>query len=303
MIDGKECTITVIRDDGKTFVFDQSRWLIPSDGLEGFGSVEYDVSTQDYAQYDGAALLNERIPTRDRSITAYPFFDYIEAREEATSFFIPRRAYEVHCTYMGRTRYFTGRQYAFDFTTGNVWKRPTLTWTCIALEPMWLSEDEKRFDLTMAAGKRGFSFCSYARRVSPTTEQPEKHIKGYIAGILSKEVKLSNLGHAEAYPRFEISATSEVVKPQIQVVSLSGEVVCSFDIDITLAGGDMLVVDFSMRPTAITLNGKNISHKITYGSTLTAGIPVGDFTVEWSAEVGDAALAVVPSIRERYTSI
>lgn len=311
MVDGKECYIKIVRDDGKRFIIDQDRWRVPNDGLENFGGVEYEVSTKDYAQYDGAALLNERVPTQDRSITCYPYFDYPEARKKATNFFIPRHSYEVHCTYMGRTRYFTGRQYAFEFTTGNVYARPYLKWTCLALEPMWLSEDSKSFNMAAATGYFGFPFISWnagkwenhATEPYVRDDKDPDHIKGFVAGIISNRIDMANGGNAQAYPSFDIKASDPVVKPSVSIVDATGATVCTFGLDMTLEAGDEVIVDFAARPTSITCNGNNISHKITAGSTLASGIDVGDFTVIWDAASGDAAMSVVPTIRERYTSV
>ena len=316
MVDGRECFIKIIRDDGlgednPTFVIDQDRWRVPSDGLEGFGGVEYSISTEDYAQYDGAALKSERVPAMDRTITADSFADPAEARAEATAFFIPRRQYEVHVTYMGRTRYFVGRQYAFEVTTANVWDRASFSWTCLALEPMWLSEDEKRFDIVEAKGCFGFPFISFdeAWAPQPVTEKEEDedqspmNIAGFIVGVISNTIEMENGGSATAYPRFDVTATGDVVEPTISIEDQTGETVCSISLDLTLHAGDSLVLDFSARPTSVLLNGENVSHKVKPGSTLTAGIEVGDFTLNWSAESGDAALSIKPSIRERYTSV
>ena len=70
-----------------------------------------------------------------------------------------------------------------------------------------------------------------------------------------------------------------------------------------MKAGDMLTVDFSTRPTLITLNGKNISNLAKPGSTLATGIKPGDFDLSWSAGFGDAAMSVVPTIRNRYASL
>ena len=322
MVDGRECVIRIVRDDGlgdlnPTFLVDQDRWRVPSDGLEGFGGVAYEVSTQPYAQYDGSYLLSERVPERDRTIVAHAWFDPREARAEAERFFIPRRSYEVHVTYMGRTRYFVGRQYALDLSTGNVWGRLELTWTCLATDPMWLSEDEKRFDIAEAVGGFGFPFMSLAEPWELEAQgEPEAAegveeedgtidylIGGFVVGVLSDQIAMDNGGAVTAYPRFDISAAGDVVRPEITVTDASGAVVCEVGLDLTLHDGDALTVDFSSRPTTVELSGENVSHLVTSGSTLAAGIEVGEFSLGWSAESGDAALSVRPSIRERYLSV
>lgn len=306
MVDGRECLIEVVRDDGlgdrnPRFVFDQERWRVPSDGLEGFGGVEYEISTEAYAQYDGSYLRRESIPEADRTVTADAWFDAAEARAEATAFFIPRRRYEVHCTYMGRRRWFEGRQYAFEVSTGNVWGRPRITWTCLALEPMWMSEDEKRFDIAEAERRRGFPFVSHLAREAPSAGSGGR-VAGFIVGVLSRTIRMTNAGNSTAYPRFEVRASGDVVDPRIEVADATGAVACAVEMALTMRAGDELVIDFAARPTSVALNGANASNLVKPGSTLAAGIEVGDFALTWSAKSGDAAMSVEPSIRERYTS-
>ena len=314
-MDASKVVIRIVRDDGKgdanpEFVIDGYRWRIPSDGLEGFGGVGYDVSTQAYAQYDGSALLAERVPEMDRTITAVSNYDARQAREDATAFFIPRRTYEVHCSYMGRERYFTGRQYKCDVSTGNIHRAVTLTWTCLCLEPMWLGEEERRGNLSKARPKFGFPFLSWARRVAPepvadrlnTSNPDERHVAGFCTGVISRTITMSNDGAAIAYPRFVVTATDAVANPRIKVLDAGGETVLDLGIEITMKRGDVLVCDYSRRPTEISLNGANVSHKVMPGCTLAAGIDLGTFSLAWSADSGDAALNIEPYIRERYTT-
>lgn len=315
--DGALCQIVIEREDGlgadnPRFVVngEDRRWLVPSDGLEGFGGVEYSVTTEEYAQYDGAYLLAERVPARDRTITAEAQFGRAEARDEARAFFIPRREYVVHCTYLGRTTRAVGRQYAFDLSTDNVWGRQTLTWTFLALDPFWASEADRSFDLAEATPRRGFPFCSYATRVAPepaaaaarAAAPVERHVAGFVVGVLSRKIPMTNAGDVTAYPRFEVTASGDVAKPLLTIYDSAGAEVSHVGLDLTLRAGDRLVIDFSARPTSVELNGQNVANRITVGSALATGIEVGDFSLGWSAESGDAALSVRPSIRERYTS-
>ena len=82
----------------------------------------------------------------------------------------------------------------------------------------------------------------------------------------------------------------------------TGAVACAVEMALTMRAGDELVIDFAARPTSVALNGANASNLVKPGSTLAAGIEVGDFALTWSAKSGDAAMSVEPSIRERYTS-
>lgn len=308
-------TIRIVRDDGlgednPAFAIDGRDWSLCQDGMEGFDEIAHTVTTGDYAQYDGGYLLAERTGTVDRTITAASRFQRIgreSARDEAEAFFIPGRAYEVHVTYAGHERWCAGRQYALSLPVAPKGATQKLTWTVLCLDPFFMSEDEKSVDLAEASKRRGFPFVSFAERVAPKPDalraKAERHVAGFVVGVIQNRVSMRNDGHAVAYPRFDVSASGTVVSPSIKVLDSAGAVVGSVGLDLSLSDGDRLVIDFTARPTAITLNGQNVSAKVTRGSTLATGIPVGPFTVEWSAASGDAALSVVPSIRERYTCI
>lgn len=316
-----------MRDDGRgednpSFLIGEGTWRLEREGLENFDGLSHSVTTQDYAQYDGAYLKGERTGTVDRTIQAFAVGDVAALRSEAESFFIPGRPYEVHVESEGRSRYSVGRQYAFRMAVDNRRRVQRITWTFLALDPMWYGEDERRFDVAEAKGKRGFPFVSFLRRVAPEPEADdglggaglagassqsdpaaEKHVRGFVAGVLSNRIEMRNAGNATAYPRFDISATGSVVNPTVTVTDSAGETVCEVGVDVTLQAGDELVIDFSARPTTIALNGENVSHLVTAGSTLATGIDVGTFYLGWSADSGDAALSVRPSIRERYLAI
>lgn len=312
-------TIRIVREDGlgddnPSFVMGPGRtWAVAYEGLENFDGVEYEVSTQGYAQYDGARLLNERAAAVDRTISAIGLGDPAALRAEAESFFIPRRQYEVHVATSYHERYSVGRQYALRITVDNKRRMQLLEWTFLALDPMWLSEDAKEFDLVEADPCFGFPFISFEEAYSlrpdeepPATggEAPRPSIKGFICGVIANRLDMVNAGGAMAYPVFTVTASDDVVNPVIMIEDSKGAEACrvSFD-DLTLHAGDVLVIDFSARPTTFELNGENISAKVTAGSTLTAGIDVGAFTVTWSADEGDAALSIVPTIHERYPTI
>ena len=100
-----------------------------------------------------------------------------------------------------------------------------------------------------------------------------------------------------------MSATGDVANPVIAVRDRLGAEIGHVGLALTLHDGDTLTIDFSARPTTLELNGGNVSHLVTRGSTLATGIGVGRFSVSWKADSGDAALHVVPTIRERYQTI
>lgn len=320
----REPVITIVRQDGRgsdnpRFAIDGLTWRLERDGLENFDGMEHTVSTGEYAQYDGDYLLAERSPSIDRTIQAAAVGDIAALRSQAERFFVPGREYEVHVEAEGRRRFSRGRQYAFRLTVDNRRRVQRLTWTFLALDPMWLSESENRFDIAEAVPMLAFPFVSFARAVGPVPQtragavagevpneggvDPECHMAGFVVGKVQRRINLSNDGDAVCYPRFDVTATGSVRNPLITVSDGIGSVVCSIGVEVELDAGDELVIDFSSRPTTVELNGQNVSHLVTSGSTLAAGVDIGDYVVEWSAESGDAAIQIRPSIRERYTTI
>lgn len=321
----REPVITIVRQDGRgdenpRFAIDGTTWRLERDGLENFDGMEHTVSTGEYAQYDGDYLLAERSPSIDRTIQAAAVGDVASLRSQAERFFVPGHEYEVHVEAEGRRRFSRGRQYAFRLTVDNRRRVQRLTWTFLALDPMWLSEDESRFDIAEAVPMLAFPFVSFARAVGPVPQaregaaesgevpnvggiDPECHMAGLVVGKVQRRIDLTNDGDATCYPRFDVSATGSVRNPLITVSDEGGSVVCSIGVEVDLKAGDELVIDFSSRPTTVELNGGNVSHLVTSGSTLAAGIGIGDYAVEWTAESGDAAIQIRPSIRERYTVI
>ena len=318
-------SITVVRDDGEgegnpSFLFDlRGDWRIAFGGLAGFDGLDMDVSTQAYAQYDGSRVTGERAGSVDRTISAVGLGDPAALRERAERFFIPRRDYEVHVSAGGRRRFARARHYGIRLATDNSRGRQLLEWTFLSADPYWLDEDERGFDIAEASRKRGFPFVSWTARVAPEPEADEggdgpgpaalaespveKHVRGFVAGVISHRMRMTNDGGATAYPRFVITATGAVENPRVAIYDESGASVCSFGVAVTLGDGDELVIDFSARPTSITLNGENVSYRATQGSTLATGIEPGDFVLEWNADSGDAAMSVRPYVRDRYVTI
>lgn len=319
-------SITVIRDDGLGDGNQRFRlsalgpWLIAYDGLDGFDGLDVDISTQDYAQYDGGRVTGERVAAVDRTVSGIGIGDPSEMRRQAERFFRVGTDFEVHVESGDRRRFCRARQMGLRLATDNATGHQLIEWTFLATDPYWLDEDERGFDIAEASRKRGFPFVSWMDRVAPEPEADEvedgpgpasmraaapveKHVKGYITGVISHRIGMVNDGGAMAYPRFVVTATGSVTNPSVAIYSKSGATVCSFGVTVTLKAGDELVIDFSARPTSITLNGENVSYRATPGSTLATGIEPGEFTLEWNADSGDAAMSVRPYIRDRYVTI
>lgn len=313
----REPLVTIERDDGlgalnPVFQLDGKPWRLLRDGLDGFDGMRADVSSASYAQYDGAMVTSARFEPQDRSIRFAAPGDPGELRASVRSFFRPRAEYVVHVDSGAVPLIARGVYYDLSVATDNLTRAQSAEFTILCAEqPMLMSEDEKRFDIAEAVGHFGFPFRSFKasrwkrqQRAEPRASGTEQnHIRGMVCGLRSSRIEMVNGGDAEAYPRFDLYASADVADPLVTVEDASGAEVCRFGAKLTMHAGDVLTVDFSARPTAMELNGKNVSHLATPDSTLAAGIPVGRFAVRWSAKSGDAALSIKPSIRERYTAI
>ena len=306
-------SITVERDDGRSLVLGpSSRWRVAWEGLDGFDGLDREISVRDYAQYDGARATGARVPAKDRTISAIGLGDPSSLRAEAEAFFVAGRSYTVHVEAGGRRRMSRAEHYGLHLATDNATGHQLLEWTFMSLDPYWLGEDERGYDVAEAVGGFGFPFMSLAEpwelpaQLADAEEdegQVDYLIGGFVVGVLSHRIEMENEGGATAYPRFVISATGEVVRPSVAVYDSSGAEVCRFGVAVTLNAGDELVIDFSARPTTIELNGENVSNMALPGSTLATGIEPGTFELGWSAESGDAAMSVKPYIRDRFVTI
>lgn len=300
-------------DDDPALTIDGTTWRLEHEGLEGFDGVAYEVSTGEYAQYDGAYLTAERSPARDRTITMLGMGDQTARRREAERFFVARRSYEVHVVNGTNRRYFTGRQYALSIGVDNWTGLTRVTWTCLALDPFLASEESSTGDIAAAEGRFGFPFLSWRDRVAPAAAddraddegaaKPEFHVAGFVVGVASHRVRMENDGHVAVYPRIDITVTGPVSNPRFSFEDRSGATTASFGFRLAMKAGDHLVVDFTERPTAVTLNGASVLNTVTAGSDLTASIEPGEFAITWGADSGDASMSVVPTIRERYVTI
>lgn len=306
-------SITVERDDGRSFSFGpRSRWRVSWEGLEGFDGLDMEISVSDYAQYDGARATGARVAAKDRTISAIGLGEPASLRSEAEGFFVAGRAYTVHVEAEGRRRMARAEHYGLHMATDSATGHQLLEWSFLSLDPHWLGEDERGYDVAEAVGGFGFPFMSLAEPWELPAQQVEAAdgegqvdyiIGGFVVGVLSHRIEMRNEGGATAYPRFVISATGEVVRPSVAIYDSADAEVCRFGVAVTLEAGDELVVDFSARPTSIELNGANVSNMALPGSTLATGIEPGRFTLEWSAESGDAAMSVRPYIRDRFVTI
>ena len=93
----KEVKVRIVRSDNKEFLLNSADWKIPSNGLEGFGMYENDITVTANAVGDGGVISSDRLAEKDRTIVAKsrnPMLNDI-LRRHAMSFFSPKYEYKV----------------------------------------------------------------------------------------------------------------------------------------------------------------------------------------------------------------
>ena len=190
----RKVVIRFIRGDEREFLIDGSDWRIPSNGLEGFGSYENDITTVDNAVGDGGIISSERIAPKDRLIKAVsrnPVLNEV-LRKSAISFFNPKFDYKMYITYMGITRWCECRIYKFYISSGNVHKPMDMAITILSPDPYLKSYDNFGKNIAAVAGMCGFPYLC-----SKTDGTP----KGITGGKFNfaKKVLLDNDGDVDTY--------------------------------------------------------------------------------------------------------
>lgn len=281
--------VELVRSDGRKFTLNDNHWKIPSNGLEGFGSFNNDISIVDNAVGDGGVITSHRVSQKDRTITAKSDNVHLAEilRDEATSFFNPKMTYKVYLTYMGRTRWAEGRIEKFHLSTGNIHQPMTLTVTFLFADPYLKSKEDFGKDIASISPLAGFPYLCTAAQGAPT-------------GMFNfaSEVNLSNDGDVEAYCKVVITANGEVVNPKIII---NGHYVRVLD---TLRIGDVIVMDFAANPPTVRKNGVNHIGRCDRTSEFDQmGLVIGESKLQYDADNGSNMLSVSVYYNKLYAAI
>lgn len=292
----KTVKIRIIRSDEKEFKIDGSDWRILSDGLEGFGTFENDISTVDNAIGNGGIITSARLGVKDRTITAKsrnPLLNDV-LRREAMSFFNPTFNYKIYLTYMGITRWCEGMVYRYSLPTENVNKTMTLKITFLSPDPFMRSYDDFGKDIASVSGC-GFPYLCAAPNQGAAQAAP--------TGIFNfaQKVLLENDGDVDTYCRAVFKANGLVTDP---VLYMGEEYNVYVRVNTTMRTGDIIEMDFAANPPTIKKNGVNfVGHCDRTSSFDEMILKVGSTAVHFGAEVGSNNLQVSLYYNKLYASI
>lgn len=297
----KRVIVRVVRDDGQEMSFGTGTdWKIENDGLENWANLPYSVEVSENVTYDGGTVTSKRVESVDRTVSAVladPRQNEV-MREKLVRFFNPKRSYEAHLTYQGRTLWCQGEQYAFKCDAGNVYQPVAFSWTILCPMPYLLSEDDFGQDIANVEPKFGFPL--YSCTSATGAAKGVANAQGFIwsAYSFARKVELLNDGDVETYCRAVIIANGDVTNPKL----INGTKYVRI-ID-TLHEGDVVEVDFVSRPPTVTKNGENIIHKTDRLSSFVGlKFDVGNNVIQYDADNGTDAMSVSLYYNKRYLGI
>lgn len=271
-------TVKFIREDQKEFIIDGNDWKIPSDGLEGFGTFENDISTVDNAVGDGGIITSSRIAQKDRTITAKsrnPCLNDV-LRRWATSFFNSKFTYKIIVTYMGITRWCEGKIYKFNLPNGNVHRTMDLTVTFLCPDPYLKSYEDFGKNIASVVGMMAFPYLC----------RQEQGITGGRFHF-AKKVVLENDGDVETYCKAVFTAKGNVKNPKLIMDEAYVRIIDE------MAEGDVITIDFTGNPPTVEKNGINfIGHCDRKSSFDEMILKVGDTEISFDADDGSNLLDV-----------
>lgn len=292
-----DVTARIVRSDGLEFTIGDGEWRILNDGLQNWANLPYSVYAAEIPSADGAIVTSKRVSAVDRTIMAECKSDDPDgSRAYAIQFFNPKYSFEVHMKYRGRTRWCSGEQIGFQASEGNMYRRPTITWTILCHNPYMQSENDFGKDIAEVLPMFAFPWYSAIKDVQGTMRTN----KGAVVSVHSfaQSVRVSNDGDVATGMRIVIRAMGYVKNPSIRLgdgyVRLIKE----------LSEGDILRLDVVNRPPEVTINGENAMHYVDRTSSiLNLRIEVGESTMEYDADDGYQNMSVSVYWNKQYLGV
>lgn len=286
----KVVSIKMVREDGKSFLINNNSWMIPSDGLSGFGDINNEIGTENILYNDGDNETYSRIDSVDRTVkfTVANTIENEPLRHRAIEFFNAKRSYKCIIHYMGLERWCEGKLSKVAISEGNIYKPVTVQFTLKCLKPYFYSMDNFGKDIASVMPLEGFPFHSY--------DKWGGHPTGYYN--FSRSVSIVNDGDVETKARVVINALGDVVNPSFFI---NGKYVKVLD---TMARNDSIEINFDAVPPTVKKNGVNIMGKCDRSSEFSdMDIKQGDNIIKYRAEQGDTLMTCSVYYNKRYLMI
>lgn len=285
----KKVIIRLVRDDNVEFILGTGGdFRIPSDGLDGFGSLDNDITMNSNAFGDGSQKAGERLGHKDRTVKAIvrDIRKNVVLRQQALNFFKFKHNFKLYVTYMGITRWCEGSLHKLQVSEGNIYEPVTIQFTILSESPYLKSVDNFGKDIAEIIPMIGFPYINTS--------------KGMPTGIYNfeKEVNICNDGDVDTFCKAVFTANGDVVNPKLLV---NGKFV---RIKTNMVKDDVVVMDFTTPKPKITKNGMNIMGATDRTSDLSEmQLNVGDNVIGYSADDGDSSMEVSIFYNKLYALI
>lgn len=281
----KMLTLTFIRDDLRKFIFggsyaDSAEWGITK--VEGLGTIEYEITTEENAVGDGEEITGCRVPARAIDITANVKNkkNNKHERSKAISFFNPKHSFTLYVNRDNDIRWIVAMVEKFQCPEASGKQELSIALKCT--DPYFYSYDNYGKNIAEVRPMFGFPY------ISPIG-------KGFNVGIYNfkKQVEISNTGDVETYCTIRIEANGEVINPKIMI----GDAYIRL-LDV-LEERDR--IDIDMVQNTIRKNGVNCIKKVDRRSMFSRMVlAVGSNIVSFTADNGDTNMKVVLYYNLRY---
>lgn len=279
-------TVKFIRSDGKEFYINDKTLRITK--LDGFGSLENTITTEDNATLDGSNYVSEKIGEKDRTIEFVIRDRKLNntMRDIARSFFTPKYNFECHVNYNGIQKWCRGRLYQPNISTGNIYSYITISIVLLCNEPYMFSEDDFNKDIAGISGGIEFPLELVENGIEFDTYE------------FANEVTIINDGDFETYCKVLMEFNGEVVNPKL---ILGDYFVRLLD---TMQDNDKLEIDLTVKPLSIKKNGENIIRLVDRMSNFDQiKFDVGESTIGYGADSGDNNMSVNIQYNKRYQGL
>ena len=277
--------VKFVRDDNKTFIIDDTDW--GSLLIDGVDAAKYVIYSETNGTNDGSTITGEQIPSRDMEFCA-EVMDTNQnevLRWQAISFFQPKRLYKIFITYMGRTRWISGKISAFKCPAQYLGLKQKLNVFFLCPDPYMNSTDDFGHDIALQVPRWGF----------PYMDHPDFGVL-VSAFAFSQYVNIDYDGDVDSYFTATMTFDNTVENPKI--------IKDNYFVRIkeTFHPGDVVVIDFN--EATITKNGKPILNKVDKKSNFTRiKFSPGVNTISYTADIGENDMHIRLQFYKKYLGV
>lgn len=265
--------IKIKREDGEVLRIDGKDWIIPNDGLNGFGELNNTIFSHENVVRYGSTVDGSRVDSTEREIKA----EVKDAknnevmRDKATRFFNFNKRFRIYTTYMGKTRHFDCIVKKIFCPAENIYKKVFFDVILACENPYFKSEQMSGSRIEENTKLLCFPYvCEEGRKVK-VGEVSDK----------TNRIKIENNGDTYTYCKiiFKNLGSNTIYNPSVTILGKR------IKLNTEIRYNDILVFDFTKVPIMIEKNGEDCSNEINPLSNFSdMAIPVGETIISYNTD-------------------